>query len=78
MEADTSDEESTGLNKRLSEALEHPLRARMFAEMSKALLREAELAALLRLPLAQTRYHYEVLERLGGVRAANEIREAES
>lgn len=74
MEADTSDEESSGISRRLEEALEHPLRALMFAELTKRSLGEAELAEVVCIPPVRSRYHYRVLERLGGLRAADEIR----
>lgn len=74
MEAGTSDEESSGLSRRVEEALEHPLRALMFAELTKRSLGEAELAEVLHIPPARSSYHYRVLERLGGVRAADETR----
>lgn len=74
MEAGTSDEESSGLSRRLEEALEHPLRARMFAELSERLLGRVELADALGISSALGGYHYRVLERFGGIQAASERR----
>jgi DNA-binding transcriptional ArsR family regulator len=74
MGTDTSDEERAGLPRRIAEALEHPVRARMFGEMTREPLGEDDLAARVEIPPARARYHYRVLERVGGVRAAEELR----
>lgn len=74
MEAGTSDEESSGISRRLEEALEHPLRALIFAELTKQSLGQAELAEVLGTSFAGASYHYGVLERVGGVQAAGETR----
>lgn len=74
MEAGTSDEESSGISRRLEEALEHPLRAQMFTELTSQSLEQAELAKVLGIPFATVSYHHRVLERVGGLRVANEIR----
>jgi DNA-binding transcriptional ArsR family regulator len=68
MASGTRDEEKPGLrSKRLEDALKHPLRAQMFAELSKQLVDPLELADILgkRLPLVT--YHYRVLDVLGGI-----------
>lgn len=74
MEAGTSDEGRTGIDPRLEAALAHRLRARMFAELSVRALDQSELADLLGMPIWEASYHYRVLERLGGIRAAKEAR----
>lgn len=74
MEAGTSDEGHTGFDPRLEAALAHPLRAGMFAELSVRALDQSDLAELLEMPIGEASYHYRVLERLGGVRAAEETR----
>jgi hypothetical protein len=74
MEAGTSDEERTDFDPRLEAALAHPLRARMFAELSMRALDQSELADFLETPMWEVSYHYRVLERLGGIRAADETR----
>ena len=74
MEAGTSDEGRTDFDPRLEAALAHPLRARMFAELSKRALDQSEWADLLGIPTGKASYHHHVLERLGGIRAADETR----
>jgi DNA-binding transcriptional ArsR family regulator len=74
MDAGTSDEERTGFDPRLEAALTHPLRARMFAELSARALDHSELADLLEMPVGEASYHYRVLGRLGGIRAAEATR----
>jgi hypothetical protein len=59
---------------RLEAALAHRLRARMFAELSVRALDPSALAALLGITTWAARYHYRVLERLGGISAARKTR----
>ena len=70
----TSDEGRTDFDPRLEAALTHPQRARMFAELSVRALDQSELADLLEMPVGEASYHYRVLGRLGGIRAAEETR----
>jgi DNA-binding transcriptional ArsR family regulator len=74
MEAGTSDEGRTDFDPRLEAALAHPLRAKMFAELKIRALDQSELADLLGMSRGEASYHYRVLERLGGIRAADETR----
>lgn len=74
MEAGTNDEGRTDFDPRLEAALAHPLRAKIFAELSMRALDPAGLAVLLEIPIREASYHYRVLERLGGIRAADETR----
>lgn len=46
----------------------------MFTELTKQSLGRAELAEVLGTPFAMASYHYRVLERVGGIRAADETR----
>jgi DNA-binding transcriptional ArsR family regulator len=67
----TRDEEKPGLrSKRLEDALKHPLRAQMFAELNKRSMGLPELAVALGKPLARVEYHYGVLEAAGGAAGA--------
>jgi DNA-binding transcriptional ArsR family regulator len=77
METGTSDEGRTDFDPRLEAALAHPLRSRMFAELSERALDQSEFADLLGIPGWEASYHYRVLERLGGVRAAEETRKGQ-
>jgi DNA-binding transcriptional ArsR family regulator len=74
MEAGTSDEGRTDFDSRLEAALAHPVRARMFAELSMRALDPSELADLLEMSQGEASYHHSVLERLGGIRVAGETR----
>jgi DNA-binding transcriptional ArsR family regulator len=74
MEAGTSDDGRTDFDPRLEAALAHPRRAKMFAELSMRALDPSELAELLEMSMGEANYHYRVLERLGGIRAADERR----
>lgn len=52
---------------RLAQLLEHPLRARLFAEIGRRPAGLPELASALDVPLSKIAYHYSVLEEAGGV-----------
>jgi DNA-binding transcriptional ArsR family regulator len=52
-------------NRALAQALEHPLRARIAAELEKRDLSREELAAILEEPLPLVAYHREVLAAVG-------------
>lgn len=58
-------------NTKLEQALEHPLRVQMFAELGKRSMSRAELAEALNKPLSIVAYHYGVLEAVGGVPASD-------
>lgn len=68
MESETEEGGKTGPgNPRLEQALEHPLRARMLAELNKRMMSVPELAVALNTPLSIAAYHYQVLAELGGM-----------
>ena len=68
MAAGTKDEEKPGSNsQRLERALTHPVRTRMHQELSKRPLGLSELADMFGEPEPWIRYHYRILERLGGI-----------
>lgn len=69
MASGTKDEEKPGLSQRLKDALTHPLRAEMFAELNKRSVGPAELANTLGKSLPVITYHYGVLETRGGIPA---------
>lgn len=54
-------------NSRLDQALEHQLRAQLFAKLSERSMSPAELAVALDEPLSIVAYHYGVLEATGGL-----------
>jgi DNA-binding transcriptional ArsR family regulator len=54
-------------NRQLTQALEHPLRAQMFAKLSERSMSLAELAEALDEPLSRVAYHYGVIENAGGL-----------
>jgi DNA-binding transcriptional ArsR family regulator len=51
----------------LAQALEHPLRARLFREVGQRPVNFRELAAILDVSLSMAAYHFRVLEEVGGV-----------
>ncbi|HEY4778863.1 MAG TPA: hypothetical protein VIH47_04645 [Solirubrobacterales bacterium] len=54
-------------NRQLAQALEHPLRAQLFAKLSERSMSPAELAIALDKPLSVVAYHYGVIEAAGGL-----------
>ncbi len=68
MASGTRDEEKPGLrSQRLKDALKHPLREEMFAELNKRSVGPPELADILGRRLSLVTYHFRVLEVLGGI-----------
>jgi DNA-binding transcriptional ArsR family regulator len=63
-------EVSAPANRALAQALEHPLRARIAAELEKRSMDRQELAEVLGEPLPLVKYHYDVLTAVGLARGA--------